>query len=316
MNQVSIGKRLARGEFKFVFVLGSNPAATLPDQAAVRAGLKRNDVFLVVQDTHWSETASLADIVLPAPTYLEKKDIIFSDHHSHCRLSQKTIEPLKESRHEIRVMQELAGKLNRTETWLFEDPWHVLDFVLKDTLEGGDLNDILDGQVLRQNIKALNQYQTPSGKIEFSSSKAIDIGVTSLPFQAELTLKDHEFILLNSAIANYTHSQFTDVYGPIPEILWINPEDAANYDIEDGTFVEIFNDSGSVLLKARITQDVLSKTLWAPRPLTGLNGEPLNILTPGISQQLGDGPVFNSIKVRLRPDPAPLEITSDRKMSI
>jgi anaerobic selenocysteine-containing dehydrogenase len=59
VNQVSIGDRLEAGEFKFVFILGTNPAVTLPNQSAVRHGLDREDVFVVVQDTHWSETTAL-----------------------------------------------------------------------------------------------------------------------------------------------------------------------------------------------------------------------------------------------------------------
>jgi len=300
VNQVSIGERLARGEFKFIFVLGSNPAITLPDQSAVRKGLKRKDVFVVVQDTHWSETASLADVVLPSPTYLEKTDIVFSDHHLYSRLSQKAIEPLKESRHEIWVMQELAKKIKNTEAWLFEDPWQSLDKAFKDTYKNGQLKDILEGEVLEIGLKPLNRYQTPSEKIEFSASTALDIGVSRLPFQEELESDEQSFVLLNSAIPKYTHSQFTDVYGPIPEIVWINPKDAEKLGIQDGKIVEVFNDFGNVVLKAKVTDKISIGTFWAPRPLTGLNGEPLNSLAPGIAQKIGGGPIFNSIKVRIK----------------
>jgi anaerobic selenocysteine-containing dehydrogenase len=300
VNQVSIGERLARGEFKFIFVLGSNPAITLPDQSAVRQGLNRKDVFVVVQDTHWSETASLADVVLPAPTYLEKTDIVFSDHHLYSRLSQKAIEPLKESKHEIWVMQELAKKIKKTEDWLFKDPWQALDTAFKATYKNGQLKDILEGEVLEIGLEPLNRYQTPSEKIEFSASTAPDIGVSRLPFQEKLESDEHGFILLNSAIPKYTHSQFTDVYGPIPEIVWINPEDAKKLGIQDGNIVEIFNDFGNVVLKARVTDKISIGTFWAPRPLTGLNGEPLNCLAPGIAQKIGGGPIFNSIKVRIK----------------
>ncbi len=299
VNQVSIGERLARGEFKFIFVLGSNPAITLPDQSAVRQGLNRKDVFLVVQDTHWSETASLADVVLPAPTYLEKTDIVFSGHHLYSRLSQKAIEPLKESRHEIWVMQELAKRIKKTEGWLFEDPWQALDKAFKDTYKNGQLKDILEGEVLEIGLKPLNRYQTPSEKIEFSASTAADIGVSRLPFQEELQSDEQWFVLLNSAIPKYTHSQFTDVYGPIPEIIWINPKDAGKLGIQDGKTVEVFNNSGNVVLKANVTDKISTGTCWAPRPLVGLNGEPLNSLAPGIAQKIGGGPIFNSIKVEL-----------------
>jgi anaerobic selenocysteine-containing dehydrogenase len=300
VNQVSIGKKLANGEFKFIFVLGSNPAITLPDHSAVRQGLERKDVFVVVQDTHWSETAALADIVLPAPTYLEKDDIVFSDHHVYSRLSQKAVEPLKESRHEIWVMQELARQIGITEDWLFEDPWQALDKALKDTFKNGRLRDLLAGEVLNLELKPLDSYQTPSQKIEFSSSTAPDTGVSRLPFQEALESDTQRFILLNSAIPKYTHSQFTDVYGPIPEIVWIHPKDAEKLGIQDGKTVEIFNEFGNVELKAKVTEKVSIGSLWAPRPLIGLNGHPLNSLAPGIAQTIGGGPVFNSIKVKIK----------------
>ncbi len=299
VNQVSIGKRLEKGEFKFIFVLGTNPAATLPDQSAVRQGLKRKDVFVVVQDTHWSQTALLADVVLPAPTYLEKTDIVFSDHHSYSRLSQQAIEPLKESKHEIWVMQKLAEKIKKTDGWLFEDPWLALDIALKHTYKKGQVKDILEGKVLEIASKPTDKYQTPSGKIEFNSSTANDISVTGLPFQEELESCEPWFVLLNSAIPQYTHSQFTDVFGPIPQIVWINPMDAEKLNIQDGKIVTIFNDFGNVVLKAKVTDKISKGNLWAPRPLTGLNGEALNSLAPGIAQKIGKGPIFNSIKVRI-----------------
>lgn len=301
VSQVSLGERLAKGEFKFIFVLGSNPAVTLPDLAAVRKGLNREDVFVVVQDTHWSETAGLADIVLPAPTYLEKTDLVFSDHHPHSRLSQKAIDPLKESRHEIWVMQELARKLNRKEEWLFEDPWQALDRALKNTFKKGQVKDLLNGSVLTLDAKPMDGYQTPSQKIEFNASKALDTGAPGLPFQEASEPDDLDgFILLNSATPKYTHSQFTDVFGPLPEKVWIHPEDAREKGIQEGNPVTLFNDSGRVVLSARITPKISRGALWAARPLTGLNGEPLNSLAPGTAQKIGGSPIFNSIKVKIK----------------
>jgi len=301
VNQVSLGDRLEAGEFKFVFVLGSNPVVTLPNQSAVRKGLNRKDVFVVAHDTHWSETTEYVDIVLPAPTYLEKKDVNFSDHHLYNRVSEQTVEPLGESRHEIWVMQELAKKLERKETWLFEDPWESLEKTLTESYQEGNLQDVLDGSVLKLKYRPYNEYQTPSGKIEFAASKATDIGVGALPIQETFKSNDDWFTLLNSSIPKYTHSQFTDVFGPIPQIVWINPDDAADREIRDGDIVEVFNDLGRVTLRAKLTEKISASTLWAPRPLIGLHGNPLNILAPGTPQKIGGGPVFNSIKVKIRP---------------
>ncbi len=301
VNQVSIGDRLEAGEFKFVFVLGSNPVVTLPNQSAVRKGLNRKDVFVVADDTHWSETTEYANVVLPAPTYLEKRDVNFSDHHLYSRLSEQTVEPLEESKHEIWVMQELAKKLDQKEMWLFEDPWEALEKTLTESFQEGDLQDVLDGSVLKLKYRPYNEYQTPSGKIEFAASKAADIGVGALPIQETFKRSDDWFTLLNSSIPKYTHSQFTDVYGPIPQIVWINPNEATDLGIQDEDIVEIYNELGSVTLRAKLTEKISTSILWAPRPLIGLNGNPLNILSPGTSQNIGGGPVFNSIKVKIKP---------------
>jgi anaerobic selenocysteine-containing dehydrogenase len=300
VNQVSIGPRLESGEFKFVFVLGSNPAITLPDQTSVRKGLLRDDLFLVVQDTHWSETAYFADIILPAATYYEKSDVNFSDHHLYSRLSNKAIEPLGESWHEIKVMQEIASRLQLSESWLFEDPWHALEIALQGTFTEKSLSDLLHGESLKLKLRPNREYQTPSGKIEFSSSKSYKIGVGEIPVQTEVNMDDEWCLLLNSSIPQYTHSQFTDVYGPIPQIVWVNEDSAKRLKIHDDDEVILYNELGEVHVKAVVNEKVSEGVLWAPRPLIGLMGNPLNVLTSNMPQIIGGGPNFNSTRVKIR----------------
>jgi anaerobic selenocysteine-containing dehydrogenase len=300
VSQVEIGRKLAAGDFKFIYVTGSNPASTLPDQQAVRDGLARDDVFLVVHDTHWSETAKHAAVVLPAPTFLEKRDLTIPDHHSYCRLSEKAIEPLGESRPETWVMQQLAKRLGREEAWLREDPWTAVAKALRNTFQEGTVEDLLAGKARRLKPRSRQSYQTASGKIAFAAENPPD-GAAPLPTQHTLPDAKKGFVLLNSATANYTHSQFADVYGPIPSIVWIHPRDAERISIEEDDVVAVANDHGTVTLHARITDKVLPGTLWAPRPLIGLNGVGLNTLVRGVSQQIGGGPLFNSVKVTLCP---------------
>jgi anaerobic selenocysteine-containing dehydrogenase len=300
VKQVAIGPRLKSGEFKFIFTLGTNPAVTLPNQKAVRAGLAREDVFVVVQDTHWTETTEYADVVLPAATYLEKTDINFSDHHLYSRLSEKAVEPLGESKNEIWVMQELARKLGRKEEWLFEDPWNALEKALREAFVDGTIQNLLEGAVLKLRMRPMDEYQTPSGKIEFYSSKAKELGVTPLPSQLPQKVAEGWFILLNSSTPNYTHSQFRDVYGPIPHIVWMNPKDASELNIENGEDVTLFNNLGKVTVQGVVTDKVPRGVLWSPRPLTDSDGNTMNVLAPSTSQKIGGGPIFNSIKVKIK----------------
>ena len=300
VEQVSVGPRLSSGEFKFVFIKSSNPASTLPDQNAVRTGLSREDVFVVVHETHWTETAKLADVVLPAATYLEKSDLNFSDHHPYTRLSTKAIEPLGECKHEVWVMQQLAERLNCCESWVFEDPWQALRKATAESFENGGFDDLLKEKNLKLRQRPANEYQTPSGKIELHSSRALEIGASPLPAQLPFDENEGWFTLLNSALPNWTHSQFRDVYGPIPEIVWINPIDAASLGIENGDDVTIFNEFGALIVEAITTENVSKGVLWSPRPLTGKNGVPFNSLTSSNPQILGAGPRFNSVRVKIK----------------
>jgi anaerobic selenocysteine-containing dehydrogenase len=299
VEQVCVGPRLDSGEFKFVFIKGSNPASTLPNQNAVRRGLSREDLFVVVHETHWTETAKLADVALPAATYLEKSDLNFSDHHLYTRLSAKAIEPLGECRHEIWVMQQLAERLGCTESWVFEDPWQALEKATMNAFENGRFDDLLNGAVLKLRQRPVDEYQTPSGKIELYSSKALQMGASPLPAQLPLNGDEHWFTLLNSSLPSWTHSQFRDVYGPIPEIVWINPIDAESLEVKNGDRVVLSNELGALVVEAIVTVKVSKGVLWSPRPLTGKNGVPLNSLTSSNPQSIGAGPRFNSTRVKI-----------------
>ena len=300
VHHVDVGSELVSGKFKFVFVYGCNPAVTLPNQRDVRSGFSKEDVFTVVHDTHWTETTYLADVILPASTYLEKDDLNFSDHHLYTRLSNKAIEPLGESKDEVTLMHTLAQELGLKEEWLFEDPWKALNKTLAATFQDGTLDDLREGKELKLKLKPMNEYQTQSGKIEFYSSEAEKLGFNPLPEQLTTENEEGWFVLLNSSIPKYTHSQFIDVYGPIPQIVWINPKDAKRLDIKNNDMIKLFNDLGEVIINAIVTNNTLPGVLWAPRPLTGIEGQPLNVLADGTPQVIGSGPRFNSIKVKVK----------------
>jgi len=300
VNQVSVGDQLESGDFKFVFIQGTNPAMTLPNQKSVRMGLQSEDVFVVVNETHWTETARLADVILPSPTYLEKSDINLSDHHRYVRLSQRAIEPLGESRHEIWIMRKIAELIDCNESWLHEDSWDALRKAHEGAFLDGTFNDLFNERILKLKQRPNDEYQTESNKIEFYSRKALDLGFEPLPHQLEINDSKEWYTLLNSALPKWTHSQFRDVYGPMPDIVWINTEDASKLTIKSGDKITLFNEYGKLMLKAMITDDVIEGVLWAPRPLVDGRDTPMNLLASSFPQKIGAGPRFNSIKVKIR----------------
>ncbi|TRO62446.1 formate dehydrogenase [Candidatus Bathyarchaeota archaeon] len=299
VSMIAIGERLAAGEFKFVYVVGMNPVLTLPNSKKIIEGFKRDDCFLVVHDTHITETAKLADVLLPATTYLEKDDVFLSDCHSFVRLGRKAIEPLAESKDEYPLMKELATMIGVTEPWVHIDPWQDMRENFSEAFVDGSFQDLLDGKPLQVRLRPLDEYQTPTGKIEFTSTSAPN-GVKPIPEQLMIGTSTGEFIMLNSSIPQYLHTQFTDVYDEIPRIVWVNPSDAETNGLIDGKECTLYNERGELEAKMKITEKVPPGVVWCPRELIDENGNPQNGLTPGTPQKIGGGPMFNTVKVRIR----------------
>ena len=295
ISMEEVGRHLARGDFKFVYIHLTNPAATLPNLSKVIEGLKRNDVFVVVHDTHWTDTAKLADVVLPAPTFYEKYDAIYSYWHNYLFLNEPVIEPLGESLSEAEVMRELAKLLNL-------NPAVALDYrtVIKESVSGEVFNKLLEYGMVELPYKPLSEYQTPTGKIELYSTVAEAKGLNPLPNPPKGEVAEGAFILISSAHPIYNHTEFEDVYGDIPPEVAINDADASKLGIRDGDVVQLFNDLGSVLMRAKVSSDIPEGVLWVARSARGLDGKRVNVLVSDGAEELGGGAVLNSTRVKIK----------------
>lgn len=299
VQQVALADLVREGAFKCIYVSAMNPALTLPNQKAFREGITREDVFLTVHDSHWSRTAHLADLVLPAPTFLEKDDAVIPYGHPYARLAKKALEPITDSRSEVQIMQELARRLDLKNEWLFEDPWEALRRVLPEALEEGDFDSLISGNLVKLRRRSNSIYATPSGKIEFYSSQAETLGKNPLPAQRALEDREGRFVYMASAIPRYTHTQFQEVYGDIPAQVLIHPQDAERLKIKSGQRVVLSNDRSAITMEAIVSEEVLPGVLWSPRESEGLDGTPQNSLTSSAPQRIGAGPTYNSTWVTL-----------------
>ena len=299
VSMISLGERLAAGEFKFVYVFGMNPVMTLPDSKKVIKGFQRSDVFLVVHDSHITETVNLADVALPATTYLEKDDIYVSDCHPYMRIGRKTIWSLAESMDEHMFMKAMAEKLDVKEPWVYADPWHEMSKDFKDAFMDGSFSDLFEDRGLQLRHRPMDEYPTGTGKIEFASTSAPE-GVSPTPIQIEIPIEKGEFIMLNSAVPQYTHTQFTDVYGEIPCLAWINHEDIKKMGLDPKAKTTLYNELGQLIVDLKPTNQVPSGVIWCPRELIDSEGNHQNSLTHGTPQLIGGGPIFNTVKVRVR----------------
>ena len=296
ISMQKVGKYLARGDFKFVYVHLTNPAATLPNSNKVVEGLKRSDVFVVVHDTHWSDTAKLADVVLPAPTFYEKRDVVCGYWHNYIYLNEPVIKPLGYSLSEAEVMGKLAEQLNLSSS-VVADPLKVIREAVGDEV----FSKLLREGVAEIPYRPLSEYQTPTGKIELYSTSAAARGLSPLPNPPSgEVLSEGEYLLITSAHPHYMHTQFEDVYGVIPSDVTINDSDARKLGVSDRDVVELYNEFGRVLMRVKVSSDVPQGVLWSPRHAEGVDGKRVSVLMSDDVEEVGEGSVLNSTRVKVR----------------
>ncbi|MEB3825132.1 MAG: molybdopterin-dependent oxidoreductase [Desulfurococcales archaeon] len=293
--QSMLGEYISAGRAKLVFIHLTNPAATYPDAGKVRQGLLRDDVFVVVHETHWSDTALYADLVIPAPTYLEKEDFVYGYWHNYIIHNEKIVKPGFETITELELVRRISAGIGIDDSLLDSDPWDIVSSLIGEKLAG----ELKGKGYAALPYRSYSEYQTPSGMIEFYSTRAVEEGFNPLP-QPGQALPDtgYSLILLSGAHPLYTHSQFEDVYGPIPPVVMISPEDAEERGISSGDVVRVYNERGSILMKARVSGSLPRGVVFVYRSASTLDGGRVNVLSdPGLDSF--GGSVINSTRVEV-----------------
>jgi molybdopterin guanine dinucleotide-containing S/N-oxide reductase-like protein len=114
INMVRLGEALNTLDdppVKALFVYSSNPAAVCPNHNEVVRGLKRPDLFTVVHEQFFTDTTDYADIVLPATTFFEHKDLQAAYGHYYLQMSEQAIAPLGECRSNVELFRSLAERM-------------------------------------------------------------------------------------------------------------------------------------------------------------------------------------------------------------
>ena len=125
---------------KALFVYNSNPAAVCPEHNLVVRGLKREDLFTVVHEQFFTDTTDYADILLPATTFFEQKDLVKAYGHLYLQVSQQAIDPLGECRSNVDLFRELALRMGFEDECFRETVDEMIDGALSSGVAatGGD----------------------------------------------------------------------------------------------------------------------------------------------------------------------------------
>jgi anaerobic selenocysteine-containing dehydrogenase len=283
----------------------SNPAVIAPDQDRVIEGLRRDDLFVVVLEQFMTDTAAQADVLLPATTQLEHSDVVFSWGHHYLTWNEAAIEPLGEAQSNTETFRRLAQHLG-----LGDPCFRDTDAELVDQLLAG-----FDENGLRERGWAkidLGQGATPHAEGGFGTETGramlharyeppAEVADETLAERFPLALvtpKTHLF--LNSTFANQKRQHSAQ---PRPEVV-VSPDDAAARGIGDGDEVRVFNDRGSFVCDARVSDDARSGVLVAPMGWWNgdyAEGRSAQATTPQLRTEQGRAPTFNDNRVELEP---------------
>jgi anaerobic selenocysteine-containing dehydrogenase len=321
-NMIQLGNALnkANPEVKALFVWNADPANCVPDTKAARHGLSRTDLFTVVHDTFYTDSALYADILLPADTALERMDILAGYGAYYYGLSLPAIDKVGESLDNSEMFRRLAEKMGYTEDCFSQTDEEMIEEIIDpefNPLFEGVTLDLLKkqgwakGAVDSPRRKGINSgvWPTPSGKIEFYSQQLAELGLDPMPIHIPeveglsgvnesspyplqvFSAATHYFI--GSTFQHVEHLQKM-LSRPTFEL---SPYDADKRSISEGDLCRLFNDRGEVFGHAHIVNGLKPGVLGAPKQLQGSkmkNGFNLNALTSQREADMGRGPVYYS----------------------
>ncbi len=312
-NRMSVDRR---APVKALFVYNSNPAAVAPNQNAVLRGMRRDDLFMVVHDQFFTDTADYADVLLPAPTFLENKDVQGSYGHRFVQITERAIEPLGEVRNNVEVFGELGRRMFPGEAWaedgvdaLIEQaletksPW--MAGITRERLEReGHVPLAMDGLPFSD----ASWFRTPSGKGQLLPVPEFVAPVESRAAQDEayplefLPRKADNY--MNSTFAN--HAGHQKMEAATAGVLEMHAEDAAARGVAPGDEVEVFNTRGRIALRVKLSGKVGKGVVAARMDWNKLGGDlsgrgaNVNALTSERLTDIGGGATFYSTLVEVR----------------
>jgi anaerobic selenocysteine-containing dehydrogenase len=321
INMSMIGPALLESSppVRALIVYNSNPLAIAPDSQSVRRGFEREDLFTVVLEQFQTDTADYADIVLPATTQLEHLDVVKPYGHYYLVANNPAIAARGEALPNTEIFRRLARALGFNEPCFGESDESLAQAAIGPRVDLESLRRVgwvRVGPAAGTPRFAAGGFDTPSGKVEFQSEAAVALGLDALPdYIAPLEgahaaiAQRYPLAMISPPARHFLNSSFVNVTSLRASEgepwLDIHPEDAAARGIAHQSYVRVFNDRGSIELRARVTERarrglVVALSVWW-RKLTR-DGKNANELTRSDAlTDMGRGPLFYDCRVEVEP---------------
>ena len=289
-----------------LFVYNCNPAATLPNQEKVVRGLQREDLFTIVFEQVWTDTARWADLVLPATTFFEHGEMSRGYGSMILHRSHAVAEAAGEARPNYEVFAELCRRLGLAFPGEPETAAELAGALLhraprlRAEIEHGGSAFPDSGWAPIQFADAFPL--TPDGKVHLvpeALDREAPLGLYG--FQEDPATEAYPLALISPATKRTISSSLGHLYQDIAA-LEMNPQDAGPRGLRTGDTVRIWNDLGEVRVPVRVSPDVRPGVVFLPKGLWNrhtLSGTTSNALAPDTLTDLGGGACFNDARVQV-----------------
>jgi len=249
----------ARGKIKGLYIMGENPMLSDPNINHVEEGLE-NLEFLVVQDIFLTETARMADVVLPGVSFAEK-DGTFTNTGRRIQLVRKAIPEVGKGKEDWRIICELSKRMGYPMN--YSSPSEIMDEIASLTpIYGGVHYDRLDKDGLQWPCPTREHPGTPYlHKDKFTRGRGFFTPVDYIP-PAELPDEEYPFLLTTGRILYHFHTgsmsrRSKPLSGIVPEgFLEMNPVDGESLGIKDNDWVKVSSRRGEVTTRVKLTERV------------------------------------------------------------
>jgi anaerobic selenocysteine-containing dehydrogenase len=311
---------------KMLLNQNTNPVSVAPEQTLVKQGFARDDLFTVVHEQFMTDTAQMADLVLPATMFMEHDDVYSGGGHQHITLGPKLIDAPGECWSNHQLITALASRLGAKHKGFSMSPRELIDQTLQasgwGTLAGIETKKFIDCQPDFATAHYRDGFAWPDKKFRFKPDWATvpfanngPMGpFDSLPVLPdywdinEAATGDYPFKLATSPARQYLNSSFTETKTSrtkeVRPTVLIHPSDAERLGIEDGCEVELSNARGAVRLHAKLFRGVLpgvliAESIWPNSAYPDGNG--INTLTGADQAAPFGGAAFHDIHAAIRP---------------
>jgi anaerobic selenocysteine-containing dehydrogenase len=308
-----------------LLIQNTNPVSVAPDQDRVKRGFARDDLFVCVHEQFMTETARVADIVLPATMFLEHDDIYQGGGHQYIVLGAKAIEPPGQCRSNHEVIVSLAQRLGANHPGFRMTARELIDWTLRNS-GWGTLDELAAGRWIDcqpdfASAHYLKGFAWPDGKFRFKPDWP------NVPFRSPCragpvdfmpTLPDHwpviedadarhPFRLATSPARNFLNSTFNETATSrakeVRPTVMIHPADAARLGIAEDDKVVLGNARGEVRLHAKLFAGVrrgvlIAESIWPNDSFE--DGRGINTLTGADAIAPYGGAAFHDNKVWVR----------------